>query len=296
METRRKPPWLKVNLSSGNEFSLTRAATESLGVPTVCRSAKCPNLGDCWARKSAAFMILGENCTRACRFCAVPHGRPCAPDPGEPARTAEAAAMLGLKYVTLTSVTRDDLPDGGAGHWAQTVLELRRRLPGAKIEILVPDFRGRIRDIDTVAASRPDVFNHNLETVRRLQKPVRGAADYDTSLSVLSRAALAGIETKSGIMLGLGETVDEVRECILDIRAAGASMLTVGQYIPPSPRHATLERWAEPSEFECIRKFALSAGFRSVLSAPLARSSYHPPSEDPGCAPPDGEPRSGDSQ
>ena len=273
MDIRRKPEWLKVNLGAGSSFARTRSALSGNGVSTVCRSAQCPNRGECWARGAAAFMILGENCTRACRFCAVSHGAPSAPDGDEPQRVARAVREMGLTRAAITSVTRDDLPDGGAAHWAKVIRAVREANPQTAIEALVPDFCGDFKCVQTVLDAKPDVFNHNIETVRPLQKPVRLKADYATSLAVLEYAARKGFRTKSGIMLGLGESGRDVEETLLDLRAAGVSVLTVGQYIAPSAKHIQVARWAEPGEFDMWRDFALAAGFEEVHSSPLTRSS-----------------------
>lgn len=274
MDIRRKPAWLKVNLSSGTHFAETSKILEAFKLATVCISAKCPNRGDCWARKSAAFMILGKNCTRACRFCAVSHLPPEAVDETEPLRLANAAKEMGLKHITITSVTRDDLPDFGAAHWAKTASCVKSLNPDSILEILVPDFGGNTDLVDIVLNARPDIFNHNLETVKELQKTVRGKADYATSLKILKHAADRNFCTKSGIMLGLGETQKQIENTILDLKNAGVKMLTIGQYIAPSPQHIKIDRWAEPDEFEFWRKFALNAGFEDAQCAPLVRSSY----------------------
>ena len=249
---------------------------ERLELNTVCEGAKCPNRADCWHDSAAAFLILGDACTRDCRFCAIPHeARPAAPDAGEPARLAEAAAAMGLRHVVVTSVTRDDLPDGGAGHFAATIREIRARVPGATVEVLVPDFRGEAAAIDAVLAARPDIFNHNLETVERLQREVRPQADYRRSLGVLRHAADAGARTKSGLMLGMGETDGEVSAALADLRGAGVELLTLGQYLAPSAAHHPVARYVTPAEFDRWRAEALGLGFASVASAPHVRSSYH---------------------
>ena len=274
MQIKRKPEWLKVDLKSGSSYSFTSKILSDFSLTTVCTSAKCPNRGDCWARKSAAFMILGKNCTRACRFCAVDHSTPLAPDPQEPERLASAVRALGLKYVTITSVTRDDLPDFGAAHWAGVIREVKRQNPDSKIEVLVPDFCGETALIDLVLNENPDVFNHNLETVRELQKPIRGKADYKTSLKVLAHAAAKNFRVKSGLMLGLGERGSQIKEALSDLRSAGVKILSLGQYISPSPKHAPIDRWVSPEEFKDWKAFALSIGFEEVESSPLVRSSY----------------------
>lgn len=247
-----------------------------LELHTVCEGARCPNRAGCWHDSAAAFLILGDTCTRACRFCAIPHdSRPAPPDPGEPARLAEAARALGLRHIVVTSVTRDDLSDGGAAHFAAVLREIHAGLPGATVEVLIPDFQGDAGALDLVLAARPDILNHNLETVERLQPTVRPQADYRRSLAVLRQAARAGARTKSGLMLGMGETDDEISAVLRDVRAAGASLLTLGQYLAPSPAHHPVARFATPAEFDRWREEALALGFASVAAAPHVRSSYH---------------------
>jgi lipoyl synthase len=247
-----------------------------LGLHTVCEGAKCPNRTACWHDSAAAFLILGDACTRDCRFCAIPHdATPAPPDPGEPARLAEAAAAMGLRHVVVTSVTRDDLPDGGAGHFAAVIRALRDRLPAATVEVLVPDFQGDPAALALVLAAQPDIFNHNLETVARLQPAVRPQADYARSLAVLRQASAAGARTKSGLMLGMGETDDEIAAALRDLRAAGVALLTLGQYLAPSPAHHSVARYVSPAEFDRWRDAARALGFASVAAAPHVRSSYH---------------------
>jgi len=244
-----------------------------LDLHTVCEGAKCPNRAACWQDSAAAFLILGNACTRDCRFCAIPHdAHPAPPDPDEPARLAEAAAAMGLRHVVVTSVTRDDLPDGGAAHFAATIREIHDQLPGASVEVLIPDFQGDTSALDLVLAAKPDILNHNLETVERLQPPVRPQADYRRSLSVLRHAAQAGARTKSGLMLGLGETDGEISAGLRDLRAAGVSLLTLGQYLAPSSAHHPVARFVPPAEFDRWRGKALALGFDSVASAPHVRS------------------------
>jgi len=274
------PPWIRVKISCGGERDRVADVLDGLGLHTVCRSAGCPNLGECWHRGTATFMILGGKCTRKCRFCGVEHDcRPDAPDPSEPAKVAEAVERLKLGYVVITSVTRDDLPDGGAGHFAAAVSAVRARLPCVKIEVLTPDFKGDFAAVRTVAASVPDVFNHNLETVERLSPMIRSGADYGRSLSVLSEARRLAEGTpmlvKSGLMVGLGETDAEVERTIGDLYSAGVQMLTIGQYLPPGPDSWPLERYVEPGVFAVWKTLAESMGFVQVASAPLVRSSYH---------------------
>lgn len=244
------------------------------GLNTVCVGAKCPNRGECFASGTATFMILGARCTRSCGFCAMPTGGVEAPDPGEPEAVARAANRLGLRHVVVTSVTRDDLTDGGASYFARTVHAVRERLPGATVEVLVPDLKGDAAAIDTVIEAGPDVFNHNVETVPGLYAEVRPQADFRRSLDVLSRASQAGLNAKSGFMVGLGETADEVRGLLGDLRASGVTMVTAGQYLRPSEANLPVARYLEPAEFEAIRDSARQMGFSGVAASPLVRSSY----------------------
>ena len=272
----RLPSWFRRPLPPGAEGGRVKRLLARLDLHTVCEGAKCPNRAACWHDSAAAFLILGDACTRACRFCAIPHAaQPAPPDPGEPARLAEAAAAMGLRHVVVTSVTRDDLPDGGAAHFAETIRAIRARLPGASVEVLVPDFQNAAAALDLVLAAKPDIFNHNLETVERLQPAIRPQADYRRSLAVLRRAAQAGARTKSGLMLGLGETDGEIAAALRDLRAAGVALLTLGQYLAPSAAHHPVARFAPPAEFEHWRAEGLALGFASVASAPHVRSSYH---------------------
>ena len=272
----RLPKWFRRPLPTGAEGGRVERLLGRLELRTVCEGAKCPNRAACWGGGAAAFLILGSACTRDCRFCAIPHeAAPPAPDSGEPARVAAAAAEMGLGHVVVTSVTRDDLADGGAGHFAATIREIRAALPGATVEVLVPDFRGDAAAIDAVLAAGPDVFNHNVETTRRLQAEVRPQADHGRSLAVLGRAAAAGARTKSGLMVGLGETDAEVEETLGELRTAGTRLVTLGQYLAPSAGHWPVARYATPEEFGRWRERALEMGFDSAISAPEARSSYH---------------------
>jgi lipoic acid synthetase len=273
----RKPDWLKRRLPTGETFNQVRDLIEAGRLHTVCQEAKCPNIWECYSHRTATFLIMGERCTRNCRFCSVAPGPPGPLDPQEPARVAEAVERMGLKYVVVTSVTRDDLPDGGAGHFAATIHEIRRRVPGAEIEVLIPDFQGDPAALETVLRARPDVLNHNIETVPRLYPRVRPQADYRRSLELLRRAGeiAPGIPTKSGLMLGLGERPEEIRQTLLDLRAVGGRILTLGQYLQPSPEHLPVETYVPPDDFENWRKAALDMGFSEVASAPFVRSSYH---------------------
>jgi lipoyl synthase len=254
----------------------TSQVIEDLRLETVCESAKCPNRTECWSQRTATFMILGNVCTRPCGFCSVPKGKTEALQVDEPARVAEAAARLGLKHVVITSVTRDDLADGGADHFYQCVHSVRRRT-GAAVEVLTPDFLGNVAAIDRVIEAQPDVFNHNVETVPRLYHRVRRNAVYQRSLDLLARvkARAPQIPTKSGLMLGLGETLDEVLAVCADLRSIGCDMLTIGQYLQPSPQHLPVERYVPPDEFEALGNLVRGLGFKLVASGPFVRSSYH---------------------
>lgn len=273
---RRLPPWLKRPIPSSGGMYATANLVAELGLETICESGKCPNRSECWSRRTATFMILGETCTRPCGFCAVPRGKPDAPAPDEPERVAEACARLGLRHVVLTSVTRDDLPDGGADHFRRTIRAVRERT-GATIEVLTPDFDGDETAIDIVLDANPDVFNHNLETVARLQRHVRRKSQYAVSLRVLDhvKRRRSDIRTKSGLMLGLGETTEEIIETMADLRAIGCDLLTLGQYLQPSPRHLPVERYLPPEEFDELGRVARALGFVEVASGPFVRSSYH---------------------
>ncbi len=275
MDTARKPAWLRAKLPSGPGFSAVRGLVDETRLHTVCQSAQCPNLGECWARGTATVMILGNICTRSCGFCAVQTGRPTELDLGEPARVAEAVAVMGLRHCVITSVARDELADGGAGVWAATIRAVRHRNPSTAIEVLVPDFKGRTEDVDTVLGARPDIFNHNVETVERLQRPVRVQARYDRSRSVLRHARDRGFTVKTGIMLGLGERRDEIERTLRDLAGDGVRILTIGQYLQPTRQHLPVDRWVTPEEFRHWREFGLSVGFGVVESGPLVRSSYH---------------------
>jgi lipoyl synthase len=270
----RMPRWLHRQVRCGPELSKVEGVLADMKLSTVCSGAKCPNRGECFSAGTATFMIMGDVCTRDCGFCAVASG-PVGPlEETEPERVAEAAATMGLRHVVVTSVTRDDLPDGGAGHFVATVLAVRGAVPEATIEVLVPDFGGAARDVDTVVGVAPDVFNHNVETVRRLYGEVRPQAVYERSLGVLARAADAGLAAKSGFMVGLGEDAAEVTELLGDLREAGCTMVTVGQYLRPAERNVPVRRYWEPDEFESISDEARAMGFEAVAAGPLVRSSY----------------------
>jgi lipoic acid synthetase len=272
-----KPDWLKVRAPVGFEYAQTLDLVEGLKLNTVCQEAACPNIGSCWKRKHAAFMIMGATCTRACAFCNVATGKPKPLDPKEPERLAEAAAKMGLKYVIVTSVDRDDLKDGGADHFVQVIKELRARAPDCVIEILTPDFKNKAGAVEYVAKARPDVFNHNLETVPRLYPTIRPGARYFTSLRLLQQVKEIdpAIFTKSGLMVGLGETKEEIAQVMDDLRAADVDFLTIGQYLQPTPKHARLDRYVTPEEFESYAAMAKAKGFLLASCSPLTRSSYH---------------------
>ncbi len=274
----RKPAWIKVKAPTGPEVRRVKGLLREQRLNTVCEEASCPNLAECFSHGTATFMIMGHLCTRRCPFCDVAHGRPDPLDDDEPAHLAQAVAALGLRYVVVTSVDRDDLRDGGAGHFARCIEAVRAHSPDTRIEVLVPDFRGRMdRALPLLAATPPDVFNHNLETVPRLYRRARPGADYGWSLDLLEqfKAACPGVPTKSGLMLGLGETREEVLAVLADLRAHGCDMLTLGQYLAPSRHHLPVERWWTPEEFRELGDAARSLGFTRVASGPLVRSSYH---------------------
>ena len=273
----KRPDWLRARIPSGKEYQETKAILRTLDLHTVCESANCPNIGDCFSRHTATFLILGNVCTRACPFCDIRSGKPLPVDPDEPARVADAARRLGLHYIVVTSVNRDELPDGGAKHFAQTIHAIHDAIPSAKVEVLIPDFLGDEAALRIVLEARPDVLNHNLETVKRLYKRVRPAGRYDRSLQLLKRVAewTPAIPAKSGIMVGIGETVEEVEEVLRDFHAQGVSMATLGQYLQPSKNHLPLERYVTPAEFAHYREYGLALGIRQVASGPLVRSSFH---------------------
>lgn len=277
-----RPAWIRAKAPQGPVFERLRGLIRGLDLHTVCEEAHCPNLGECWGRGTATFMILGDVCTRACGFCAVRTGLPGQPpDPDEPRRVADAVARMGLRHAVITSVNRDDRPDGGASAFAATIREVRARVPGCAVEVLIPDFKGRAEALQVVVDARPDVLNHNVETVPRLYRRVRPGASFPRSLELLRRSKDAGLPTKSGIMLGLGEERTEAEETIRAIRAAGTDVLTVGQYLRPSPQHLPVLRYYTPAEFDGLRAFALGLGFAHVESGPLVRSSYHAESHVP---------------
>ena len=274
---RRLPDWFRVRAPGGPNYLDLRARFRSAALHTVCEEAHCPNIGDCWERRTATFMILGDTCTWRCHYCAVKTGRPDAVDMEEPRRLAATVQQMGLRYCVITSVTREDLPDGGASVFAECIRQIRTLLPDCKVEVLIPDFKGDDDALATVLDAAPDVLNHNIETVRRVFRTVRPKGVYDRSLRLLRRAGeLAGrIPTKSGMMVGLGETGEEITETMGDLLENGCRLLTVGQYLRPSPVHFPLQRYYRPEEFDAIRDLGLRMGFRHVASGPLVRSSYH---------------------
>ncbi|NNM95499.1 MAG: lipoyl synthase [Bacteroidia bacterium] len=271
----RKPSWLRVKLPSGANYLQVRSAVDNHRLHTICQSGNCPNMGECWGAGTATFMILGNICTRSCGFCAVKTGRPLPADLNEPERVADAVKLMHVKHCVLTSVDRDDLPDGGAGIWAETVKAIRRKCPGTTMETLIPDFKADWDCISKIVGVHPEIVSHNLETVRRLTKQVRVQAKYDQSLKTLTLLKEAGMRTKSGVMLGLGETREEVLQTMDDLRKAGCDILTIGQYLQPSPEHLPVQEFLHPDYFAELKTAALEKGFRYVESGPLVRSSYH---------------------
>lgn len=271
----RKPDWLKIKLPGGQNYSAINRTLNANHLHTVCVEARCPNQGECWGQGTATIMILGDICTRNCRFCAVKTGRPEKVDTAEPERVAQALENVGISYVVLTSVTRDDLPDGGARIFAEVITEIRARNGHGYIEVLIPDFKGDAAALDTVLQAQPHVLGHNLETIARLYSTVRPQANYRQSLQVLDRAKKAGFVTKSGIMIGLGESFDEVIALMQDLREVGCDIMTLGQYLQPSRKHLPVQRYVEPAEFAEYKQIGTELGFRLIESGPLVRSSYH---------------------
>ncbi len=275
-KTRRKhPDWIRVNLPTSPVFFDVKKRVKELNLHTVCESATCPNIGECWSRRALTIMILGDICTRSCRFCDVKTGRPLPVDAEEPARVAQMLSELDLIHTVITCVDRDDLADGGAAHWAQTISAVKAACPNMTLEILTGDFKGNTDDVDTVLAAGPDVFAHNLETVPRLSKQVRVQARYDRSYAILEHARKSGAITKTGLMVGLGESMGEIREVLDQTRALGVDIITLGQYLQPSPKHLPVDRYMHPDEFSQLEEYALSIGFPHVEAGPLVRSSYH---------------------
>jgi len=273
----QKPPWLRRRLPTGPEYERVRDILKKSRLHTVCQEAKCPNIWECFSQGTSTFLVMGSCCTRNCRFCAIAHGSPFAIDPKEPSRVADAIRDMGLSYAVITSVTRDDLPDGGAAHFAETIREIHSRMTGTCIEVLIPDFQGNLNAIQTVIKANPNVLNHNLETIPRLYPPVRPGAVYHRSLDLLNKAKQTdpSLPTKSGLMLGLGETPKEIEKTLQDLLDSGCDLLTLGQYLQPSKEHLPVERFVSPEEFDYWKETALEMGFSAVASGPLVRSSFH---------------------
>ena len=275
MEIKRKPEWLKIKLPYGANYRYVKQIVASHGLHTICSSGQCPNMGECWGAGTATFMILGEICTRSCKFCATRSGKPLPPEPMEPSRLAESVKLMQLKHVVITSVDRDDLSDGGASHWASTINAVKNINPGITIEVLIPDFDNKAELIQLIADAKPDIISHNLETVERLTPLVRSRASYQRSLDVIRKVSASGSISKSGIMLGLGEKRDEILNTMDDLVGAGCQIFTMGQYLQPSKAHLEVDEYLHPDEFDRLKTEGLQRGFRMVESAPLVRSSYH---------------------
>ena len=272
----RKPSWIRARIPSGEAYLAMRENIQKHDLHTVCQEASCPNIGDCWTRGTATIMILGDICTRSCGFCNVRTGKPSAPDYDEPANVGKSIALMGLKHIVITCVDRDDLTDGGADIWAQTIEQVRKQAPNTSVEALIGDLRGDAQDLATIIAAKPDILAHNLETVPRMHSAVRPQAKYDRSMQVLERISNAGLVCKTGIMVGIGETDDEILEMLADIRTKSkAEIITIGQYLQPSRNHLPIDRWVHPDQFEMYKKEGVRLGFRVVESGPLVRSSYH---------------------
>ena len=270
----RKPPWIKTRLRTGPEYSALKDLVKAEGLHTVCQEAGCPNIYECWEDREATFLIGGDQCTRRCDFCQIDTGKPLALDLGEPRRVADSVATMGLRYATVTGVARDDLADGGAWLYAQTCIEIHQTVPGCGVELLVPDFNGNPDQLGRVFDAQPEVFAHNLETVPRIFRRIRPGFRYERSLDVLRQAHQAGLVTKSNLILGMGETRDEIAPAMADLRAAGCDLLTITQYLRPSAKHHPVDRWVRPEEFVELRDEAMAMGFAGVLAGPLVRSSY----------------------
>lgn len=272
---RRLPEWFKVRLRQGPDYHDIRQIVTRLGLHTICEEARCPNIWECWNSRTATFLILGDICTRRCRYCAVATGRPDAVDPEEPLRVAQAVRAMRLSHAVITSVNRDELDDGGASVFAETIRQIRRLTPSCTVEVLIPDFEGNETALRAVAAERPDILNHNIETVERLFPTIRPQGKYRRSLELLERAKRMGMTTKSGLIVGMGETADEVRQVMRDLRSAGCDILTVGQYLQPTKAHLSVARFYHPDEFARFKTEGFALGFRHVEAGPLVRSSYH---------------------
>ena len=271
----QKPKWLRVKLPIGEKYKKVRALVDEHKLHTICQSGNCPNMSECWGEGPATFMILGNVCTRSCGFCSVATGKPLDVDEFEPAKVAQSVKLMNIKHAVITSVDRDDLPDGGSNIWVATIKSIRRKSPGTTMETLIPDFAGKWENLQKIIDVAPEVVSHNLETVRRLTKQVRIQAKYDRSLEVLMRLKKGGMKTKSGVMLGLGETEAEIIETIDDLSSVGVDILTLGQYLQPTPKHLKVQNFIHPEKFDAFRDYALTKGFRFVESGPLVRSSYH---------------------
>ena len=271
----RKPEWLKISIGANERYTETKRIVESHCLHTICSSGRCPNMGECWGKGTATFMIAGDICTRSCKFCNTQTGRPLPLDPDEPAHVAESIALMKLSHAVITSVARDDLPDLGAAHWAQTIREIKRLNPETTTEVLIPDFQGRKELVDQVIKACPEIISHNMETVKRISPQVRSAANYHTSLEVIRQIAESGITAKSGIMVGLGETPAEVEELMDDLISVGCKILTIGQYLQPTHKHFPVAAYITPEQFAVYKETGLKKGFEQVESAPLVRSSYH---------------------
>lgn len=271
----RKPEWLKISIGANERYTETKRIVESHCLHTICSSGRCPNMGECWGKGTATFMIAGDICTRSCKFCNTQTGRPLPLDPDEPAHVAESIALMKLSHAVITSVDRDDLPDLGAAHWAQTIREIKRLNPETTTEVLIPDFQGRKELVDQVIKACPEIISHNMETVKRISPQVRSAANYHTSQEVIRQIAESGITAKSGIMVGLGETPAEVEELMDDLISVGCKILTIGQYLQPTHKHFPVAAYITPEQFAVYKETGLKKGFEQVESAPLVRSSYH---------------------
>jgi lipoyl synthase len=275
MERVKKPDWLKINIGSNARYTDTKRIVESHKLHTICSSGRCPNMGECWGKGTATFMICGEICTRSCKFCNTLTGKPLPLNSEEPLHVAESIRLMKLSHAVITSVDRDDLPDLGASHWADTLFQIKHLNPETTTEVLIPDFQGRMDLIDLIIAAKPDIISHNMETVRRISPNVRSAANYETSLKVINRISQSGLVAKSGIMVGLGETPSEVEELMDDLLQNGCQILTIGQYLQPSHRHFPVDAYITPEQFASYKETGLKKGFNQVESAPLVRSSYH---------------------
>ena len=271
----RKPEWLKISIGANERYTETKRIVESHCLHTICSSGRCPNMGECWGKGTATFMIAGDICTRSCKFCNTQTGRPLPLDPDEPTHVAESIALMKLSHAVITSVDRDDLPDLGAAHWAQTIREIKRLNPETTTEVLIPDFQGRKELVDQVIKACPEIISHNMETVKRISPQVRSAANYHTSLEVIRQIAESGITAKSGIMVGLGETPAEVEELMDDLISVGCKILTIGQCLQPTHKHFPVAAYITPEQFAVYKETGLKKGFEQVESAPLVRSSYH---------------------